>query len=379
MGEQRSARIDLLRGIAVLVVLLLHYSLTYRLPDSLLGDLVGPKTIARTVMNGNYGVTIFFTISGFLITSNSLRRYGSLDRVDIRAFYLMRAARILPPLLLALAAILAFGLLGLPSFVNRIQGEVLAPSTFGIAIGSVLTFWHNVLMQRLGYFNYSLNIYWSLSVEEVFYLAFPWVCLVFKRWWICLPIAFLLVAGPLYRVHHWDNELYYMYGYLACSDSIAIGCLAAILAPHMLKAPGWTRIITVAAALLLASVYWTGINASAALGFTGISLATALLLISAEPLTRNTARTGITRTLNTPLVGLRWMGQRSYELYLFHIIVLGLMRDAVPRGVLDRAYKLPWLLAFLVLSALVATIIERYLSTPINRWIRTRYISSATR
>jgi peptidoglycan/LPS O-acetylase OafA/YrhL len=374
MSPHRSARTDLLRGIAVLLVLLLHYSLTYRLVDSWLGDMLSPKAIARLVMNGNYGVTIFFTISGFLITSNSLRRYGSLDRTSIRAFYVMRGARILPPLLLALAAILALGLLGLPSFVNKVRGEVLAPSTFGIAIGSVLTFWHNVLMQRIGYFNYGLNIYWSLSVEEVFYLAFPLVCLVFKRGWLFVPISLLIVCGPAYRLYHSDDELYYMYGYLACFDAIAIGCLAAVIAPHMVNALRWARGITIAAALLLASVYWMGINASVALGFSGISLATALLLVSAPPSPSMPPGPRIARLLAAPMAGLRWMGQRSYELYLFHIIVLGLMRDAVPRDALERGYKLPWLLVFLLLSLVVAAVIERYLSSPANRWIRNRYL-----
>ncbi len=368
MAQARSARTDLLRGIAVLLVLLLHFSLTYRLPDSWLGDVFSPGAIARVVMNGNYGVTIFFTISGFLITTNSLRRYGSLQRTDMGAFYVMRAARILPPLLLALSLILGLGLLGRPSFVNKVQGEVLAPSTFGLAIGSVLTFWHNVLMQRLGYFNYSLNIYWSLSVEEVFYLSFPLVCIVFKRGWIFLPLAALVVCGPVYRTYHWNDELYYMYGYLACFDAIAIGCLAALLAPRMVRMSYVARAVTFIAAMGLASVYWMGINASAALGFSGISLATALLLISEPPYTSTAGeRPSYWRV---PLAGLRWMGQRSYELYLFHIIVLGLMRDALPRDALDRACKLPWLVVFIALSAGVAAGVERYLSTPANRWIR---------
>ncbi len=50
-----------------------------------------------------------------------------------------------------------------------------------MAVLSVLTFWHNVLMQRAWYFNYAMNIYWSLSVEEMFYLVFPLLCLGLKR------------------------------------------------------------------------------------------------------------------------------------------------------------------------------------------------------
>src|SRR5580698_11182640 len=97
----RSARVDFLRGVAIFAVLALHFSLTYNLVKSPLAQLLPPAWIRAAVNNGNYGVTIFFVISGFLITSNNLRRYGELQRVRLRQFYALRFARIIPPLLLA--------------------------------------------------------------------------------------------------------------------------------------------------------------------------------------------------------------------------------------------------------------------------------------
>ena len=114
----RNAPVDVLRGVAITLVLLLHYSLTYRLSKSVLADLIGADTVRAIVNNGNCGVTMFFVVSGYLNTSNTLQRFGSLAAVDVRTFYVTRAARILPPLLLALAVIVAMGLAGVPSFGN---------------------------------------------------------------------------------------------------------------------------------------------------------------------------------------------------------------------------------------------------------------------
>jgi peptidoglycan/LPS O-acetylase OafA/YrhL len=74
----RNQKIDFLRGIAILSVLILHFNLSYHLiPNHLVN--VFPLTLLNTfVYNGNYGVTMFFVISGFLITSASLARFQTL-------------------------------------------------------------------------------------------------------------------------------------------------------------------------------------------------------------------------------------------------------------------------------------------------------------
>lgn len=149
--SSRNARDDFLRGIAIAGVLLLHFTLAYGMANSPLGDLLPPWLLRGLVLNGNFGVTIFFAISGFLITSNSLRRWGELRHIDPRSFYVLRLARIMPPLLLALAIIVALGCLDLPFFTNGDDRHDFPATFFVIAAGSVLTFWHNVLMQSTGY------------------------------------------------------------------------------------------------------------------------------------------------------------------------------------------------------------------------------------
>lgn len=364
----RNAPVDLLRGVAILLVLLLHYSLTYRLSRSPLADWFGVDAVRAVVNNGNYGVTMFFVISGYLITSNTLRRFGSLAAIDVRAFYVMRAARILPPLLLAVSIIVTLGLIGVPIFGNSDAGKNLPASFYFLAVGSVLTFTHNLLMQSVGYFNYSLNIYWSLSVEEVFYLAFPVLCVLARRRAAVVAMCVCAIAvGPIYRHAHADNELYFMYGYAACFDAIAFGCLAALLASVKRPAPGVARGASGAAALALATSYLAGIHGHEAFGFTAVAASSAVLVWCAS------ASAGAGWADARAFAPLRWAGRHSYELYLFHILVLAAMRELIPRAQMGVDWKLPGLLLFISTSAAVAGLVARYFSEPINVALRARF------
>lgn len=368
----RDARIDLLRGIAILVVMLLHFSLTYRLSRSPIADWLTPGFVRAVIVNGNYGVTMFFAISGFLITSNTIHRDGDLGRVDLRRFYLYRFARIMPSIVLALGVITLFGLFGLPSFLDSIKGQPLPASFSVLSIVSVLTFWQNVLMESVGYFNYCVNIYWSLSVEEVFYLLFPLAALALRRtrYFVAVCLA-VIAAGPVYRNLHADNELYFMYGYLACFDAIALGCLTALLKPRISLTRRASAIATWIAAPGLACFYLIGIDGHEAFGFSLIASATCVLLLTSG----GDAEQVKPIRLFEPL---RWMGRHSYELYLFHIVVLAGMRDLVPREALATGAKLPWLLLFLALSSGVAAMISRYFSEPTNRALRQRFAAPGT-
>lgn len=361
----RNARIDCLRGVAIACVLILHFTLAFGLVNSPLGDLPGAAAIKALAFNGNYGVTMFFVISGYLITGGVLQRWGSLAQVDLRHFYLLRAARILPALLLALAIIVVLGVLDIPYFNNGDARPALPASYFGIAIVSILTFWHNLLMQSQGYFNYCLNVYWSLSVEEMFYLCLPPLCLLLHRTWLVVAACLAMVMlGPLYRSAHADNELYFMYGYFACFDAIAIGCLTALLAPRLALRPPARRILRVACGIALPLIYLRGIAGHELFGFTAIALAAAGIVLGAHGEHRPGWSTG---RLAAPL---RWAGRHSYELYLFHVIVLAAMRNMLTKAELGYAMRLPWLALFLAVSALVAMLVSRHLSEPANFALR---------
>ncbi|MFX9093447.1 acyltransferase family protein, partial [Acinetobacter baumannii] len=84
----------------ILLVLVLHFSLSYPLTTSALNNILAPNFIHEITRNGNYGVTIFFVISGFLITATTIDRFGALNKIRLDDFYSLRIARILPCLLL---------------------------------------------------------------------------------------------------------------------------------------------------------------------------------------------------------------------------------------------------------------------------------------
>jgi peptidoglycan/LPS O-acetylase OafA/YrhL len=139
-------------------------------------------------------------------------------------------------------------------------------------------------MEQVGYFNYCLNIYWSLSVEEVFYIAFPLLCLLFKRARYIVPcwIA-LIIIGPLYRSFHTDNEIIALYGYLSCFDAIAIGCCAALIAKKIQFRNWWGSAIQYGAGLLLIAVYpYSNIMNNVVIGVSLLAIGTAALLIGAK-------------------------------------------------------------------------------------------------
>ncbi|MBB5541671.1 peptidoglycan/LPS O-acetylase OafA/YrhL [Paraburkholderia fungorum] len=70
---RRNARIDMIRGVSILLVLFHHFNIAYRLNDTFLAQVFGWDAVRAVARNGNYGVTMFFVISGYLITSNAGR------------------------------------------------------------------------------------------------------------------------------------------------------------------------------------------------------------------------------------------------------------------------------------------------------------------
>jgi peptidoglycan/LPS O-acetylase OafA/YrhL len=358
----RNYKIDFLRGMAILAVLILHFNLSYHLNQSALSHILSADFIKRIASNGNYGVTIFFVISGFLITSTSLERYGALGKVDVVSFYIFRFARIMPCLLLVLSLIALFSFLHIPIFQNNVDSTSLS-----FAIFSVITFWHNVLMEKVGYFNYCLNIFWSLSVEEMFYLAFPLLCLLFKKTRFILPfwIALIIIA-PIYRSHYTDNEIVALYGYFSCFDAIAIGCIAAIISRKMLLQETIKKVLLYSSGLLLAGVYlYSGIMDNVVIGVSLMAVGTAVFLISSND-------SGIEKNSDLSLFSrvVCWFGKNSYELYLFHIIVLALMKSVVGPSALDDYTKLLWMVLFFIASTFVAGVISEFYSQPMHKKVR---------
>jgi len=211
-GWARLDGVDILRGLAIFFVLMNHVNIRLLLAHVPYTQGLPRQLVASLVWNGQFGVQMFFAVSGFLITSTTLRRWGSLGDINVRHFYKLRFARIAPLLLLLLVVLSGLHFAGIDDYVVKAKTGGL-----GRALLAALTFHVNVLEARRGYLPGSWDILWSLSVEEMFYLFFPLLCKLLGRGKLLLiPLVGFVAMGPVARtvlVH--GNEIWLEKSYLA--------------------------------------------------------------------------------------------------------------------------------------------------------------------
>src|SRR6478672_2102100 len=142
--------LDGVRGVAILLVL-------------------GQHAPTRPLIDGFVGVTVFFCLSGYLITTLLVRELHT-GTIDLRAFYRRRAARLCPALLTVVVVTIVVLLI----FRQDLGvGQILAPAGAAVTYTTSLFDWAGHLFATNDYFNYT----WSLSVEEQFYLLWPFALL----------------------------------------------------------------------------------------------------------------------------------------------------------------------------------------------------------
>ena len=367
----RNYKIDILRGVSILLVLIHHFNIPYKLHDTFLGIPIGSESLSTLIArNGNYGVTMFFVISGFLITQHTLQRSGSLAQIKLKDFYIRRLARIMPCLVLLVTMVSVLGSLGLQPFINQSPNGVEV--SYAVTVLSALSFWMNLLIIEYGWVNYALGVLWSLSVEEVFYLAFPVLCLALGRGKGFIVFLLAVIAyAPYFRALHFGEESgAYLYHYFSSFDGIAIGCLTAMYAQHFKGAIYNQKMIVAVTAFLMTALYfYAPIKEVSTWGISVFALLTALLILC---FTQDLKVKPISYTARS----LVWIGQRSYEMYLFHLIILGLMKVVYfPKDTL-AAEKLMLLPVYFIAVFILSWAIEKYYSTPLNLKIRQSWIRS---
>jgi peptidoglycan/LPS O-acetylase OafA/YrhL len=211
--ERRIASLDGLRAVSIILVILSHCDLS--LPSNTFGTV-----IEDSLRNGALGVSIFFVISGFLITRLLLVEHRETGTIDLRAFYLRRVLRIFPAYYLNLFVLLVLAAVGL----------IIVDPTCWL---SSAFFLRNYATPPEHHHDWLTVHFWSLAVEEQFYLFWP-TAVVLCGLAGARRLALLLVAtAPLVRVVSYfllpsmRNE----FGFFTHTrmDTLMFGCLAALL------------------------------------------------------------------------------------------------------------------------------------------------------
>jgi peptidoglycan/LPS O-acetylase OafA/YrhL len=176
---------------------------------------------------GGFGVTIFFFLSGFLITTLMRVEYERLQALNVRHFWVRRLLRIWPPFYLVLLTGIAAALIFEPGSlsIGAVRAQLLHFANY-------CTVWHGFNGEPDG-----TGVYWSLAVEEHFYLVFPWIYLAMQRagmtqrnqalllWGLCGAV--LLWRIVLVAIYHAPSDRTYMATDTRI-DSILFGCALAV-------------------------------------------------------------------------------------------------------------------------------------------------------
>ena len=370
-----SPGLDGLRAFAVIAVLLYHADLPW-------------------IPGGFLGVEVFFVISGYLITALLLAEWRQRGRINLKTFWLRRARRLLPALYVLLVVTLGFAVVFLPGEVAGLRGDVLA--AFGYVTNWYLIFAQESYFEAVGRPSLLQHL-WSLAVEEQFYLIWPPIlalvlCIGATRLRRRRVLTFALLGAVasaiamvfLYAPGVDPSRVYYG------TDTRATGllcgaALAFLWSPgekyrpsearhHRLRLPGrgrfkrrwgWTTPLLhdVVGFAALGALVWFCLNLGEfqpflySGGFALVALATAATIMAVvHPYTLIGAR----------LLGsapLRWLGVRSYGIYLWHWPVF-----MVTRPDLDVPFDgLPLLALRLTATVVLADLSYRYVETPIRR------------
>lgn len=356
----------MLRGLAIFFVLMNHVNMRLLIARVPYTNGFPDQLVSSLVWNGQMGVQIFFAISGFLIASTTIRRWG-LPSVSVRGFYLMRFARIAPLLLLLLTVLSILHIAQLKDFVVSSKTGGLARALF-----AALTFHVNVLEAKRGYLPGNWDILWSLSVEEVFYFFFPLVARLFGRGrMLVLVLIGFVVLGPFARtVLSHGNEIWKEYSYLGGMDAIALGCLTALLVSRFLFSRRTLWMFGSVGVALLIFCLCFSLRAEAwglerlGLDMTILAVGTCMIVATAAQTKWKSARVAY------PLLIL---GQRSYEVYLTHMfVVFALFQFFVLAGK-PMSGVLPLFVLVIVIAGVLGEVIARCYSEPLNRFIRHRW------
>jgi peptidoglycan/LPS O-acetylase OafA/YrhL len=358
--------LDGLRAIAVMAVVFYHADFLW-------------------AQGGFLGVEVFFVISGYLITSLLLVEWLRTGRIDLKAFWVRRARRLLPAVFLLLGVVALWSVFFLRDTLYRLGGDILAASTY-------VTNWF-FIVRNDSYFEAFgrpplLRHLWSLSVEEQFYVLWPLLFSIgfalvgggtklatIRRFrWLVIIGAVGSIAWMAYLYVPFEDPSRVYYGTDTRAAGILIGiALATAWMPWRLptkvsqRYTTWLRVVGWGALVGLLLILWRISEFSPWLYRGGIAttsiLTAGVIAVIVHPVG------GFGWVLSNPLMN--WIGKRSYGIYLWHWPIFMITRPG---------FDVPWStpVTFTIRLALTFGIAElsyRYVEMPIRHlgyrvWMR---------
>ena len=311
-------QLDSLRAFAVILVLIHHWV---------------PASLRLGVNTGRFGVRLFFVLSGFLITAILLHARKRGEQISypkprvMGAFYARRFLRIFPLYYATLGVVVVAGLIGYTRADPIIHSLP----------------WHAAYLSNVfyGLINGTTNMathFWSLAVEEQFYLVWPWVVVFIPRRYLLASFVTLVVAGPLWRLFAISQDwsvFAVRWQVVACLDSLGIGALLALIRfeynpPESLIRRLRLATLILAVPVLAGTLAWDQIDSvlpaqPAWVVFGDLSGALVFVWLIDWASRGATGLAG--RVLSNP--ALLYLGRISYGLYILHIFVQYFIRDAL--------------------------------------------------
>lgn len=343
---KRMARLDVLRGVAISLVLFAH------LPFDQPTDWTGYPVLKSLILSGWTGVDLFFVLSGFLISGLLFREYQHSGTIDVKRFLLRRGLKIWPSYYVAFGTLLLVEV-AKPCFSSAPPEWHLIPKTWPS--------W--VFLQNYAHNQWGWS--WSLAVEEHFYIALPLLLLavmgfcrgsrahlrskVFIAMITVICVVVLCARTRLcfyYSATTWQ-PMYYPTHLRA--DSLLFGVLIGY-AFHFHRAwldklrPRRLAIAVVAALLILPVVFWPiGTNRFVpSAGFTALYLASGAILVITMLTEWSRCPPGYARLFRPALGVLRFLGIYSYTIYIMHFALYALFPET--NSLLREYFTLQWAL-----------------------------------
>jgi peptidoglycan/LPS O-acetylase OafA/YrhL len=313
---------------------------------------------------GYVGVDVFFVISGFLISSHLIREVDGTGRIQLARFYARRVRRLLPAAFL----VLVFAVIGAYLVVPRPQWNGYASEVMASAL-----YWQNWLLATdpAGHAQFTaVTSYWSLSVEEQFYLCWPLLLLALfaiksrrARFVGMATVGAASLVLSIYLTHVAQH-----FAYLATPVRVwefAIGALIALGAKFALPAvaanlASLAGVVAVVGSALLLGPHSEFPGAVALIPAVGTGL---IIAAGTRPI----------RQWHNPVSSsapVQLLGDISYSLYLWHWPLIVLAMFAFPGAVVAGTLTVPLRLAILAISLVLAYLSKRLVEDPMRSWRR---------